>query len=96
MLDVRGLGLVALLFMRSVKHPVRRGRTRLSAKNQATIPVPALRQAGLRPGDELRVEAAGAGRIVLVRADEVTARHAGRLTGVYPHGFLRRLRREWR
>jgi bifunctional DNA-binding transcriptional regulator/antitoxin component of YhaV-PrlF toxin-antitoxin module len=38
-----------------------RGRTRLSAKNQATIPVEALRRAGLRPGDELLVEAAGAG-----------------------------------
>jgi hypothetical protein len=29
-----------------------RGRTRLSRKHQATIPVEALRQAGLRAGDE--------------------------------------------
>jgi len=82
--------------MRTVRHRVRRGRTRLSVKNQATIPVAALRRAGLRPGDELRVEAAGAGRIVLVRANEVIARHAGRLTGVYPRGSLLKLRREWR
>jgi bifunctional DNA-binding transcriptional regulator/antitoxin component of YhaV-PrlF toxin-antitoxin module len=42
-----------------VKNVRRRGRTRISAKNQATIPVAALKQAGLKPGDELRVEAAG-------------------------------------
>lgn len=82
--------------MRMVKHQARRGRTRLSAKNQATIPVAALRRAGLKAGDELRVEAAGAGRIVLVRADDVAARHAARLTGVYPRGSLQKLRREWR
>lgn len=74
----------------------RRGRTRLSAKNQATIPVAALRQAGLRPGDELRVEAAGPGRIVLARVEETLAGYAGRLTGVYPKRALHKLRREWR
>ncbi len=82
--------------MRVVKPRRQRGRTRLSAKNQATIPVAALRRAGLRPGDELQVEAAGAGRIVLSRVEETLARYAGRLTGVYPKGSLRALRREWR
>jgi bifunctional DNA-binding transcriptional regulator/antitoxin component of YhaV-PrlF toxin-antitoxin module len=72
------------------------GRTRISAKHQASIPVDALRQAGLRVGDELRVEAAGAGRIILVRAVDAVERHAGRLTGVYPRSYLKRLRREWR
>jgi bifunctional DNA-binding transcriptional regulator/antitoxin component of YhaV-PrlF toxin-antitoxin module len=79
-----------------VKHRRRRGHTRISAKNQATIPVVALRRAGLKPGDELRVEAAGAGRIVLTRVEEALAGYAGRLTGVYPKGSLRKLRREWR
>ena len=74
----------------------RRGHTRISTKNQATLPVEALRKAGLKPGDELRVEAAGAGRLILVRADEMIKRHAGRLTGAYPKGYLERLRREWR
>lgn len=73
----------------------RRGRTRISAKNQATIPVDALREAGLRAGDELRVEAAGAGRIVLVRAEDPIARYAGCLTGIYPPDYLDELRREW-
>lgn len=79
-----------------VKRSRRQGCTRLSAKHQATIPVAALRRAGLRPGDELRVEAVGAGRIVLTRVEETLAKYAGRLTGVYPRGSLRRLRREWR
>ena len=79
-----------------VKHRRRRGHTRISAKNQATIPVNALRRAGLKPGDELRVEAAGAGRIVLSRVEETLATYAGRLTGIYPKGALKKLRREWR
>jgi bifunctional DNA-binding transcriptional regulator/antitoxin component of YhaV-PrlF toxin-antitoxin module len=82
--------------MAIVKRQRYRGRTRLSAKNQATIPVAALRGAGLKAGDELRVESAGAGRIVLTRVEEPIAAYAGRLTGVYPKGSLRKLRREWR
>ncbi len=82
--------------MRFVKAMRKRGCTRLSTKNQATIPVAALRRAGLKPGDELRVEAVGAGRIVLTRVEETLAGYAGRLTGVYPKGSLRKLRREWR
>jgi bifunctional DNA-binding transcriptional regulator/antitoxin component of YhaV-PrlF toxin-antitoxin module len=81
---------------KKVKHLRVRGRTRISQKNQATIPVDALRKAGLRPGDELSVEAAGTGRIVLVRAGDTAGRHAGRLTGVYGKDYLKALRREWR
>ena len=82
--------------MESVKRRRRRGCTRISAKNQATIPVVALRRAGLKPGDEVQVEAIGAGRIVLTRVEETLAGYAGRLTGVYPKGSLQKLRREWR
>jgi AbrB family looped-hinge helix DNA binding protein len=82
--------------MKEVKKTRRRGHTRISEKNQATIPVDALERAGLKPGDELRIEAVGPGRIVLVRATDAIARHAGRLTGVFPPGYLGRLRREWR
>jgi len=78
-----------------VKHR-RRGHTRISRKNQATLPIEALRQAGLKPGDELRVEAAGAGRIVLVRAVDLIERHAGKAPGVYPPGYLDQLRDGWR
>lgn len=82
--------------MAKVKRARTPGRTRLSRKNQATIPVAALRQAGLRPGDELHVEATGPGRITLARAADAVARHAGRLTGMYPKDYLKKLRREWR
>jgi bifunctional DNA-binding transcriptional regulator/antitoxin component of YhaV-PrlF toxin-antitoxin module len=44
--------------------------------------VAALRRAGLKAGDELRVEAAGKERIVLVRADDPIARHKGCLAGM--------------
>ena len=73
----------------------RRGHTRISRKNQATLPAEALRQAGLKPGDELVVEAAGAGRIVLVRAVDLIEKHAGKAPGVYPAGYLNQLRDEW-
>lgn len=83
--------------MKTVKvRPRRRGYTRLSAKNQATIPVDALRKAGLKTGDELRVEAAGAGRIVLKRIDSPIERYAGIFTGLYPKSYLKKLRSEWR
>jgi AbrB family looped-hinge helix DNA binding protein len=77
------------------QRPRRRGHTRISAKNQVTIPVDALRRAGLRSGDELRVEADGAGRIVLVRDDDRITRYAGDMGDVYTPGYLDKLRDEW-
>jgi bifunctional DNA-binding transcriptional regulator/antitoxin component of YhaV-PrlF toxin-antitoxin module len=74
----------------------RRGFTRISAKHQATIPVQALKEAGLKPGDELRVVADGRGRLVLERDVDLVERHAGSLPGVYPPGELETLRGEWR
>lgn len=75
------------------------GQTRVSDKNQVTLAVQALREAGLAPGDELRVEAAGAGRIVLTRVPSeaeldraVLSATAGALDGVYPPGYLDDLR----
>ena len=80
----------------------RRGFTRLSRKNQVTIPVAVLDRVGLRPGDELRVETED-GRIVLEperslaeRRREALGRSKGALTGVYEPGSLDRLRDEWR
>lgn len=74
----------------------RRGFTRISTKHQATLPVQALKDAGLKAGDELRVFAAGRGRLVLERDVELVERHAGALRGVYERGELDRLRDEWR
>ena len=70
--------------------------TRISAKNQATLPVEILRRAGLRAGDEVRVTAEGAGRIVLEQSTQALRQWAGCLTGVFPKKYLAKLRREWR
>ena len=72
------------------------GHTRISTGRRITIPAEALRRAGLETGDWLRIEAGGVGRIVAVRVGHALSRHAGRLTGLYPRGYLGRLRREWR
>jgi bifunctional DNA-binding transcriptional regulator/antitoxin component of YhaV-PrlF toxin-antitoxin module len=68
--------------------------TRISSKNQVTLPVDALRKAGLKAGAELRVEADGTGRLVLSQADDPIARYAGIFR--YPKGYLKKLRSEWR
>jgi bifunctional DNA-binding transcriptional regulator/antitoxin component of YhaV-PrlF toxin-antitoxin module len=70
--------------------------TRISSKNQTTLPVAVLERAGLSAGDEVRVEAVGAGRILLTRPTAASERFAGCVTGIYGRGYLRGLRREWR
>jgi AbrB family looped-hinge helix DNA binding protein len=88
--------------MKRVKQTRRRGFTRLSGKRQVTIPLQALEQTGLGPGDELKVEVDPAGRIVLTPAAAAADRSqaieqtSGSLAGVYEKGSLERLRREWR
>lgn len=68
----------------------------ISRKNQITLPVEALRAAGLEPGDDLRVQAVGSGRLELARADDIVEEFAGIFdASVYPIGYLDKLRREW-
>lgn len=79
-----------------VKRTRRAGVTRLSAKNQVTIPVSVLAKTGVKAGDDLRVEAAGPGRIVLVRAKDPLEELFGSVGGdVYPDRYLEELRGEW-
>jgi AbrB family looped-hinge helix DNA binding protein len=76
----------------------RRGFTRLTSKYQATIPRAAAEAAGIHPGDELRVEAVGDGRVIVTREeDPVDALAAvGRRYQIhYPTGYLEKLRAEW-
>jgi bifunctional DNA-binding transcriptional regulator/antitoxin component of YhaV-PrlF toxin-antitoxin module len=81
-----------LLLMPRVK-----GQTKVSAKHQVTLPVSALRDAGVRTGDVLKVEADGAGRLVLTRVDELLARYSGRFaTGGNLGKTVEGLREEWR
>lgn len=67
----------------------------MSAKHQVTIPVDALRDAGLQAGDRLVAHADGPGRIVFEREVDVLAELAGSLTGAYEPDELDRLRDEW-
>ena len=77
-----------------VKHR-RRGYTRVSAKNQVTLPVEALQGAGIRSGDTLRAEVRGPGEVLLIRDIDPIERFAGALTGVYAPGEHAELRDEW-
>ncbi len=71
-------------------------QTRVSSKHQVTIPTGAFRTAGLEPGDTLKVEADGAGRVVLTRIDELIDRYSGRLeTGGDLRERVEGLRGEW-
>lgn len=71
-----------------------RGRSRISAKNQVTLPVAALRGSGLGTGDVVEVEATGRGRMILRRVDDPIEKLAGSFR--YPKGYLAKLRSEWR
>jgi bifunctional DNA-binding transcriptional regulator/antitoxin component of YhaV-PrlF toxin-antitoxin module len=66
---------------------------RLSRKNQVTIPVKVLREAGVQAGDVLVVRSVGQGRIEIRRRADVIDEFAGTLS--YPPGYLDRLRDEW-
>ena len=73
----------------------RKGFTRISRKNQVTIPIDALAIAGVGPGDTLMVEARPTGEIVLRREEDPLERYIGAFNGVYPPGYLDELRDEW-
>lgn len=74
-----------------------KNQTRVSSKHQVTIPASAFRKAGFEPGDALKVEAEGAGRVVLTRVDELIDRYSGCLdTGGDLRGRVEGLREEWR
>ncbi len=74
-----------------------KNQTRVSSKHQVTIPSRAFRMAGFEPGDTLKVEAEGAGRVVLTRVDELIDRYSGCLdTGGDLRERVEGLREEWR
>jgi bifunctional DNA-binding transcriptional regulator/antitoxin component of YhaV-PrlF toxin-antitoxin module len=68
--------------------------SRISTKNQVTLPVETLRRAGLQAGDDVAIEAEGEDRIVVRRAD---ARRSpedafGIFDGLYAPDYLEKLR----
>lgn len=80
--------------MKEVKER-RRGTSRISSKHQVTIPVDAMRAAGVEVGERLVAHAEGPGRLVFEREVDVLAELSGALTGVYELDELAGLRDEW-
>ncbi|MGH7763320.1 MAG: AbrB/MazE/SpoVT family DNA-binding domain-containing protein [Candidatus Dormibacteraceae bacterium] len=80
-----------------MREKVKRGRgtTRLSRKNQVTIPVAALAAANVSQGEELRVSAKGDGRILLERSVDPLDEFAGSIPGLTAATQLEELRDEW-
>jgi bifunctional DNA-binding transcriptional regulator/antitoxin component of YhaV-PrlF toxin-antitoxin module len=72
-----------------------RGRTRISSKHQVTIPVDAMRAAGLETGDRLAVDSVGPGRVVLERIPDAVEEYAGAFTGRLDGEAIEALRAEW-
>ena len=68
---------------------------KLSTKNQVTIPVDALRAAGLKPGDEVTVRSVGSGEIMISARASRVRRNAGIAAGIYRAGEIDELRDEW-
>lgn len=76
---------------------VKASTTTVSSKNQVTIPVAELRNAGIGPGDIVRVETTGAGQVLLTRVDELLARYRGAInSGGELRNAVAGLRDEWR
>lgn len=73
----------------------RRGYTRVSPKNQVTLPVETLRAAGLRAGDELAVSVDIQGRVVLTAVSDPIERLIGSAPGLSSDVGLQRMRDEW-
>lgn len=72
------------------------GRSRVSGKHQITIPIGAFSEAGLREGDVVQVRAAGPGRVLVARMDDLLDEFAGALsTGGKLGQTVRGLRQEW-
>jgi AbrB family looped-hinge helix DNA binding protein len=67
---------------------------RISAKNQVTIPVTALEEARLHPGDQVSIEVLGDGELRVRRSSPSFEDAFGMLTGTYPEGYLAQLDRE--
>jgi bifunctional DNA-binding transcriptional regulator/antitoxin component of YhaV-PrlF toxin-antitoxin module len=84
----------SLRVAKNVKHRV--GRSRISSKHQVTIPAAAFRSAGFQAGDTVRIEADGAGRVVLTKVEELVDRYSGSLaTGGELRRSVQTLRDEW-
>jgi bifunctional DNA-binding transcriptional regulator/antitoxin component of YhaV-PrlF toxin-antitoxin module len=68
---------------------------KVSSKNQVTLPVEAMRAAGLRAGEEVAVRLLGDGELVIAALGSRIRRNAGIATGIYAAGEFDRRRDAW-
>jgi antitoxin component of MazEF toxin-antitoxin module len=65
----------------------------ISSRNEITIPADVMQEAGLVPGDDVRVLHTGPGRIEVVLTPDLIDEYAGIFDEtVYPHGYLDEIR----
>jgi bifunctional DNA-binding transcriptional regulator/antitoxin component of YhaV-PrlF toxin-antitoxin module len=69
---------------------------RISSDCQVTLPPESLKAVGLRPGDEVVIEAEGIGRIIIRRMASDFVAALGVFDGLYDLGCLEQLRSEER
>jgi len=65
---------------------------KISSKNQVTLPVESLARAGLKPGDEVTIEAENSETIVVRRAHRSVDDALGVFDGLFEPGYLKKLR----
>jgi len=76
----------------------RKGRTtstRLSSKNQVTLPIDIIRKAGFKVGDTINCTVDEEGQIRLTHPENPMLKFAGIATGVYDNFDLRAERDSW-
>lgn len=76
----------------------RKGRkmtSKISTKNQITVPVEIIRSAGLKPGDELDFRITTEGNIELFKVARQLDGWIGSMTGIYDDFDLEAERRAW-
>jgi bifunctional DNA-binding transcriptional regulator/antitoxin component of YhaV-PrlF toxin-antitoxin module len=76
----------------------RKGRTtstRLSSKNQVTLPIEVIRKAGFKVGDTIHCAVDEEGKILLTHPENPMLKFAGIATGVYDDFDLRAERDSW-
>jgi bifunctional DNA-binding transcriptional regulator/antitoxin component of YhaV-PrlF toxin-antitoxin module len=94
-MDIEVVMRYALPMGQKVKDERVRGSSTISSKNQVTIPVDALRAAGLSAGDRIRASVDEQGRIVFTAAEDPVSRFSGSMTGQLDRGRIEALRDEW-